>query len=205
MAFPQFFSQVPTIRLFDPLAQFLGASDDGTIEYGYSDAVKLAGHSCPTVASAYLMTMRGVKALYGDQPPVRGEISVQLADAANNGTTGVIASVASFITGARGEDGFKGIGGRFARNDLLAFEQPMDNPLTILSFGRVDNGRRIDVAFNFGLVTSSPEMPDLLRSVIEGYASECDRIRFAFLWQDRVRRILIDHHNDPKLITLTPL
>ena len=40
----------------DPLARFLGAAEDGVIEYTYADTVKLAGHSCPTVASAYLMT-----------------------------------------------------------------------------------------------------------------------------------------------------
>jgi hypothetical protein len=32
---------------------------------------------------------------------------------------GVIASVASLVTGAANEGGFKGLVGRFARNDLL--------------------------------------------------------------------------------------
>lgn len=52
MHYPAFFDDVPAIRLYDPLAEFLGAVDDGVIEYRYLDAVKLAGHSCPTVASA---------------------------------------------------------------------------------------------------------------------------------------------------------
>lgn len=33
--------------MYDPLAEFLGAAEGGLIEYGYADAVKLAGHSCP--------------------------------------------------------------------------------------------------------------------------------------------------------------
>lgn len=43
MSYPDFFDAVPRLRLCDPLAVFLGASDDGVIEYGYIDAVKLAG------------------------------------------------------------------------------------------------------------------------------------------------------------------
>lgn len=55
MDFPDFFDKVPTISMREPLAKFLGASKSGIITYNYSDAVKLAGHSCPTVAGAYLM------------------------------------------------------------------------------------------------------------------------------------------------------
>ena len=45
MNFPGFFDDVPHIAVHDPLAQFLGASEDGVIEYSYTDVVKLAGHS----------------------------------------------------------------------------------------------------------------------------------------------------------------
>jgi len=53
MKYPSFIDVVPKIKLYDPLAEFLGAIDDGIVEYIYFDAIKLAGHSCPTVASAY--------------------------------------------------------------------------------------------------------------------------------------------------------
>ena len=49
MEYPEFFNDVPGIVVCDPLAGFLGATKDGLIEYRYIDAVKLAGHSCPTV------------------------------------------------------------------------------------------------------------------------------------------------------------
>jgi hypothetical protein len=37
----------------DPLAEVLGAGERGLIEYRHLDAVKLAGHSCPTAAGAW--------------------------------------------------------------------------------------------------------------------------------------------------------
>jgi len=55
MAFPEFFARIPTLTLRDPLAELLGAADGGLIEYCFADAVKLAGHSCPTVAGAWLI------------------------------------------------------------------------------------------------------------------------------------------------------
>ena len=78
MAFPEFFDAVPRIRVRDPLAQFLGAAAEGVFEYGYVDAVKLAGHSCPTVAAAYLLTRAALRALYPDALPERGGVRVEL-------------------------------------------------------------------------------------------------------------------------------
>ena len=49
MIYPQFFNKIPTIKLQDDLASFLGAFEDGIIEFSYLDIVKSAGHSCPTV------------------------------------------------------------------------------------------------------------------------------------------------------------
>ena len=74
--FPDFFADAPQITLRDPLAEFLGAARGGLMTYRYADAVRLAGHSCPTVAGAWLMTVRGLRALYGDETPVRGEVEV---------------------------------------------------------------------------------------------------------------------------------
>jgi hypothetical protein len=63
IAFPPFFDAAPVIRLQDPLADFLGAAHDGLLEYRYVDVVRLAGHSCPAVASAFLMTRAALQAL----------------------------------------------------------------------------------------------------------------------------------------------
>ena len=93
--YPAFFDQAPTLTVQDGLARFLGATRDGILTYRYLDAVRLAGHSCPTVAGSWLMVIRGLKALYGDDIPERGNIDVLMRDERHEGTTGVIASVAT--------------------------------------------------------------------------------------------------------------
>ncbi len=79
MACPEFFDRVQTIRLFDPLAQVLGAFDDGVIEISYPEVVRAAGHSCPTVASAYLMTLKALEGLYPEGLPERGGVEVEFS------------------------------------------------------------------------------------------------------------------------------
>jgi hypothetical protein len=111
MSFPEFFARIPGITLRDPLAELLGATEGGLIDYRFADAVKLAGHSCPTVAGAWLMTVRALRALYGDETPQRGQISVALSESIDRGVAGVIGSVAGLLTGAAGIGGFKGLGG----------------------------------------------------------------------------------------------
>ena len=119
MALPAFFSAAPRIVLRDPLAELLGAAEGGLIEYGYADAVRLAGHSCPTVAGAYLMARAALRALYPDAVPERGSVVVTMSMAEEEGTTGVIAQVFTLLTGAAGNNGFHGIGGRHARHGLV--------------------------------------------------------------------------------------
>ena len=78
MQYPLFFDEVDSILLYDPLSDFLGTFEEGKIEISYLDCVKQAGHSCPTVAGAYLMTMIGLKMLYGSELPQRGNIYVEI-------------------------------------------------------------------------------------------------------------------------------
>ena len=84
MSFPPFFDDIPPIVVHDRLAEFLGAAEGGIIEYRYADAVKLAGHSCPTVAGAYLLTRRALAALYPDVLPERGDVQVEFRNAQEN-------------------------------------------------------------------------------------------------------------------------
>ena len=78
MEYPGFFDDIEIIVLKDELTKFLGVNKDGMIEITYLDIVKMAGHSCPTVGGAYLMALKGLKALYPDEIPQRGEIKVEL-------------------------------------------------------------------------------------------------------------------------------
>jgi hypothetical protein len=204
MDFPAFFADAPTITLHDPLARFLGASATGMITYGYGDAVKLAGHSCPTVAGAYLMLRRGLAGLYGDAVPERGAIEVLMRDPRDQGTTGVTASVATLITGAAAETGFGGIGadGRFRRRDLLRFDAAIEG---LLALRRRDDGRTVELDLDMASVPADPRMATLFAKVASRQASRDEQSAFAALWQDRVRRMLLEHADDDSLIHLSEL
>lgn len=197
MAHPDFFDLAPRIRMREPLAVFLGCHDMTVFEYAYLDAVKLAGHSCPTVAGTFLMARAGLAALYGDELPERGGVRASFPDAAEYGVTGVMANVVSLITGGRGHDGFHGIGGRFGRNNLLAFGVDLAGELAL---ERTDDGRRVLVGYHPEIVPAAPEMRPLLQSWLAGTADPDQQREFGRLWQDRVRRILVDHADDPDLI-----
>ena len=202
MSHPAFFDEVKSIALRDPLADVLGAASDGLMRYGYLDAVKLAGHSCPTVAGAYLMTLKALEALYPDSVPERGNIRVEFGAAQNEGVTGVIANVASLITGAAGEGGFKGLGGKFSRRNLLLFGIGGGIEMKCT---RVDTGAAVTVAYHPEVVPPPPELPPLMQKLLAGEAGADERTEFGKLWQMRVKRILIDHLDDPSLISINPV
>lgn len=198
MSFPSFFAGLPTITLRDPLAQFLGAADNGVIHYSYPEVVKLAGHSCPTVAGAYLMTLKALQKLYGTELPERGAIRVEFRDSQQSGVTGVMANVVAFITGATTDNGFKGLGGQFDRRNLLFFEAPIDSTLRLR---RLDTGAQASADFNSSVVPGVPGMMPALQLAISPTATEEHKRRFAQLWQDRVRRIF-ESADDPALVVL---
>ena len=179
---PQFFDRMPSIAVRDPLAQFLGTAAGGRLEYCYADAVKLTGHSCPTVAGAYLATLEALHVLYAGALPERGGIRVELRARVDEGVAGVVASVATLITGAAGEGGFKGIAGRFERRGLLCFGAPIGADLR---FTRLDTGRSVEVDLQHG-----PAMTPALRSAfaraLAPEATELEREAFARGWQARV-------------------
>lgn len=187
---PNPFDSAPTLKLFDPLAELLGAAAQGVIEYRFADAVKLAGHSCPTVASAYLMACHGLTALYGPELPSRGGIRVELAGLATEGVVGVIASVLTLLTGATGQTGFKGLGGHFDRRHLLDFGVPMRGQVR---FTRTDTGARVEVRAHLDRVPADARIGTLMPRCIAGTASTDERTLFQSLWQERVRALLVEH------------
>lgn len=202
MAFPEFFRHVPPLVLQDPLAALLGATDDGVIEYRYEDAVRLAGHSCPTVAGAWLMAHHGLAALYPDDLPQRGGICVELRGALDAGTTGVVGSVLGLITGAAGEGGFKGLGGHHGRRNLLAYGMDISAEVRLT---RLDTRASVLVDYHPEKVPPSPEMPPLMARVVGGTADEDEHRAFAHLWQERVRRILVEDGQDSGLVHVRSL
>jgi len=197
MQLPDFYNDAPRIRVRDPLAEFLGAAPGGILEYGYADAVKLAGHSCPTVASAYLMTRAAFAALYPDSLPVRGGINVELRNDALEGVTGVIANVVTLLTGATVDTGFKGLAGRFDRRRLLAFG--VDLPGQI-QFPRLDTGASAVVSAHLEYVPGDARVPALMPRCLAGVASPDEEQLFRTIWQERVRKLLTTYADDPRVI-----
>ena len=184
---PAFYGRVRGIVLRDPLAEFLGAAEGGLLEYSYLDAVKLSGHSCPTVAAAYAATARALGQLYPGEAPERGAIRVELRGAAGEGVAGVVANVAALITGAAGEGGFKGIAGRFARRGLLQFGAAI---AADLRFTRTDTESSVEI----DLPPAPPMAPELredLHRALSARASPADRETFARGWQARVAALLL--------------
>jgi len=188
----------PRITLRDPLAGFLGAAEDGIIEYSYADAVKLAGHSCPTVASAYLMTRSALANLYPDTLPERGGIRVELPGSQVEGVTGVIANVVSLLTGATRDTGFKGIGGKFDRRGLLFFDVDIAGDLR---FTRTDTGASVVTSVQLDRIPFDPQMRALMQRALAGTATPDEAATFRSLWQRRVKSLL-EAADDPHTIVV---
>src|SRR3989338_10347684 len=201
MSHPVFFDAVTKISLYDPLAEFLGATEDGILQYGYFDAVRLAGHSCQTVASAYWMTCKALDFLYPDTMPVRGAIRVEFRQGSASGVTGVIANVVSMLTGATPETGFKGVGGQFDRRRLLFFAVDMPGEVR---FTRLDTGRAVYAAANLQHVPGSPRGSEVMASCLDHTATPDEIAEFHRLWQERVRSILLEYGDDPRVFSVTP-
>jgi len=200
MTFPSFYDAAPRLVVRDPLSEFLGAAEGGLLHYGYADAVRLAGHSCPTVAGAYLMTVRSLEHLYPGEVPERGAVAVSVRENADEGVAGVMARVATLLTGATENTGFKGIGGRFDRRNLLSFGTGVHGTM---AFVRTDTGAGVQATLDSGIVPVDPAMRSLLQRVLSHAATPDEAMRFRSLWQERVRRMLVDHADDPRLVSLT--
>ncbi len=198
-SFPAFFAEAPVLDVQDPLAAFLGAAEGGRFRYRYEDVVRMAGHSCPTVASAFLMTRAALLRLYGDELPRRGEIRVELRDRREAGVTGVVAAVATFVTGATEDSGFPGLGGRFGRRERLFFARPLS--FGEMRFTRLDGeGIPVEVAAHLQRVAGDPRTSLLMGRCLHGEASEDETQAFHAAWQQRVRTLLVEHADDPDVI-----
>jgi len=176
MQYPHFYTQIPPIKLYDPLSEFLGAFEDGQLNISYLDCVKLAGHSCPTVAGAYLMAREGLTALYGDTLPERGSVKIEMKENIEEGVTGVVCNVISFILGASDVSG------------------------TEVKLTRLDTEESVNLSYNPSSIKPNENMMPLMGKCLKGLASTEEKGTFKKLWQERVEKILLSTHS---LITTT--
>lgn len=199
MNFPDFFDEIPRLRVQDPLAKFLGCSQDGVLEYGFADAVRLTGHSCPTVAAAYWLTCLALERLYPDSLPQRGGIRVDFREDARSGSTGVVATVVQMLTGAAGGTGFKGIDGRYGRVGLIRFAPDL---LGSMRFTRLDTRAAVDAIADLSMAPPHPDVDWLVTRCVGNKATIEEEQRLGALWQERVRHLLIDLRRDTAVFTI---
>jgi len=197
MSYPEFYDDVKTIKTYDPIADILGTFEDGLVKFRYIQVVKAAGHSCPTVAGAYLMTLKGLEKLYSGELPLRGGVKVSFKEDISDGVAGVISNIITQITGATEKSGFKGLNGKFSRHDLMFFNSEIKSSVR---FTRIDSNQSVDVYYNPNAVSPSPKIAELMPKVLSGNASLNEKKEFGELWQARVKKILIDELENEELI-----
>jgi len=200
MGFPDFYRRIPRLAVVDPLADLLGASDNGRLAYGFEDAVRLTGHACPTVAIAYGLTVKGMQALFPDEAPRRGSVSARFAGSFDEGSTGVVASVVSLLTGAAGDAGFKGLGDRHVRRGRCEFGAGGEG----FSLHR-DDGGGVALQGRPERIAGDPWLAELLPRCLAGSATQQERADFQRIWQRRIERLLVEHWHDQEVWLVRPL
>ena len=190
-----FFDKVESIRIKDPLAIALGAMDKNEVfVFTYTDAVKLAGHSCPAVSGAYKLTQLTLKSLYGNETPARGQIRVTFKGGIDYKVNGPISQVVTLITGAAGESGFKGLGGgRYNRHNLLSFDETQEaseDAVCTVIFERMDTKKKIETSYCNYMLPANPKMGELMPLAVTGKGTDAEIKEFGELWHDRIKAVL---------------
>ncbi len=207
--FREFFDEVAPIRIREPLAETLGAftTDGAVLEYTFSETVKAAGHACPTVTGAFLGCQAALAALYLDEIPVRGDIAVTVYGDPGEGALGVMAQVFTFITGAAPETGFKGLGPRFRRRNLLTYSSDRpEGEASTFRFERLDTGTAVILRFYPWLIPFPTEKAQRLAAVMQlvvgGGADDAERREFQDLWSEKIRAMAVKRREIDSWLTL---
>ena len=187
--------EVDPIEIRDPVAEALGVLEPGDpFVITYADAVKEAGHSCPTASGAYRNVQFGLDALYSDDYPVRSEIEVQAAGPQDDAAYGVMSRIISYVTGATEDDGFSGLAGGYGgRRDLLVFDAfDPDTAEPTFRFRRTDTDETVEVTYHVSDVPDGGPAIGNLQGILDESASHQHREAFADAWHRRVQTVLSD-------------
>ena len=145
------------------------------------------------------MAKLGLKALFGENLPVRGEIKVFVKGKKDEGVEGVIGNTIAFICGVTDETGFKGIGGKFNRSNKLFFGADIPKEIRLL---RVDNEKYVDLSY-MPTIPPNPKQKELMQKILMGVASQEDKNLFKKLWQERVEKILLSNELWDKMVDIS--
>jgi len=188
MEYPKFYDSVEPFILQDSLSNFLGATKDGIIEISYLDCVKLAGHSCPTVAGSYILAKVALNNLFGNSIPQRSQVKIEFKEPKEHQVTGVIGSVLGFILGSSDSGGFSGIGGKFNRRNLLIYS--VDDVQGMVRFTDINSNKSVTLTLDTSKVPGNPKMQELMQKALMGSATTQELEEFQNMWQSRVEYML---------------
>lgn len=197
--FRDFLYDVKPIKFKEPLAETLGAfkENDVVLEYTFIEAVKMAGHACPTVTGAYMSCQEALEFLYPDEIPTRGNIAITIYGEPDEGVYGVIGQVFSFLTGAAPGSGFKGLAHKFKRKDLLQFSSDkLDSEAMCFEFKRLDNEARVLVKFYPQRVPYPAEkamkLNPLMKKVLFDQADDAEKKELQDLFIGKVEAMIVE-------------
>lgn len=163
------------VSVFEPFSAFLqGSEEESQFQISLLDVVRFAGHACPSIVGAFLISQRAIKELFPvTETCVRGEIAIDIPTGPTQGATGPISNVFSFIFGAWSDTGFGGLQGQFARRGLIRYSVP-GIPPGCFRFKNLKTGAQVDITYN----------PSL--AVVEVRDGEA----FQQQWQRKIKAIL---------------
>ncbi len=167
-------NKIPKIKIHDSLAAHLGGPEEiENFSLSLLDVARLAGHLCPSVAGAYLITQAAVQALFPNGICERGLLQVEIPGSDSEGVNGPMAQVISYITGAWPQTGFAGLHGQYVRKNLMHFNSDKLQK-GHFRFTRTDSYQVVEVAY----------FPNRAKFTARGDGP------FGELWQHRVNDIL---------------
>ena len=184
------FPKTPSITLYDPLGDLLGAGD-GHFTYIFEDAVKVAGHACPTVACSFLLAKTALERLFPGETPQRGDVRITVPGAIDQGVNGPISQILTLLTGAAGDNGFHGLGGQFVRHALLNFMEVQVDRAPFI-FERISTQKTVRLVFSAEAFPPAPILSELMHLMLSGHASDEQKAEFKQAWRQRVLSILAD-------------
>lgn len=191
-----YITNVLPILMRDPLLEILGQTDEA-IPYKYEDVVKFSGHSCVSVAGAWIITRKALEALYPDEIPVRGQIRIIAPGGEDQGVTGVLGEVMTFITGAAPRTGFSGsnFGKKYNRRDLIQYQENFTDSKSVNKawiFERIDNGAKVSVIYNTSKILPLPSKEDgeLMPKIGARTASPEQTRNWIKAWNKRAKFVL---------------
>ena len=118
----------------------------------------------------------------------------------SEGVTGVTCNIISYILGANGINGFKGIQGNFSRDKLVFYNAPISAEVRLT---RLDTKQSIDLSYDPSSIKADEKMMPLMGKNLKGLATQEEQKMFQTLWQARVEAILLTTEMHPTLVNIT--